>query len=193
VSSHRPRLAAVVLAGGTGRRLGGLDKASIEVGGSTLLELALRATASAAEVVVVGDEVPTSRAVTWSREDPPGGGPAAGLLAGWDPLAAPPDLVCVLAVDMPGFTDSTLTRLQGALASSGADGACLVDERQREQWLAGLYRYDALAAARPPRPDVEHGMSVRRLVRGLRLAPVTAVAGEARDVDTWEDLGRLEG
>ena len=191
MSSRRPRLAAVVLAGGTGRRLGGLDKASIEVGGVTLLGLALRATASAVEVVVVGEEVPTSRAVTWAREDPPGGGPAAGLLAGLDALAVPPELVCVLAVDMPGFTDRTLTRLQGALASSGADGACLVDERGREQWLAGLYRYDALAAARPPGPDAEHGMSVRRLVQGLRLAPVAAEAEEARDVDTWADLRDL--
>ncbi|MGZ4699436.1 MAG: molybdenum cofactor guanylyltransferase, partial [Oryzihumus sp.] len=95
------RLGAVVLAGGTAARMGGIDKASIEVDGVTLLERSLAATASAVEVVVVGTEVPTSRPVTWTREDPAGGGPAAGLLAGLDRFLRPPDLVCVLAVDTP--------------------------------------------------------------------------------------------
>ena len=78
------RLGAVVLAGGTGARMGGVDKASVEIDGVTLLERSLAATMSALEVVVVGEQVPTSRPVTWTREDPAGGGPAAGLLAGLD-------------------------------------------------------------------------------------------------------------
>ena len=59
------RLGAVVLAGGTGARLGGVDKAAIELDGVTLLERTLTTTMSATEVVVVGPEVPTSRPVTW--------------------------------------------------------------------------------------------------------------------------------
>lgn len=73
---------AVILTGGTAARLDGADKAGLEVGGTTLLEHALGAAAGASEVVVVGPDVPTSRPVTFVREDPPGGGPAAGLLAG---------------------------------------------------------------------------------------------------------------
>ena len=73
--------AAVILAGGTAVRLDGADKASLEYDGSTLLEHTLTAVAEAVEVVVVGEEVPTSRPVTFRREDPPFGGPAAGLLA----------------------------------------------------------------------------------------------------------------
>ena len=38
------RLGAVVLAGGTAARMGGVDKASIEIGGVTLLERTLAAT-----------------------------------------------------------------------------------------------------------------------------------------------------
>jgi molybdopterin-guanine dinucleotide biosynthesis protein A len=60
------RLGAVVLAGGTGARLGGVDKAALEVDGVTLLERTLTATMAATEVVVVGPEVPTSRPVTWA-------------------------------------------------------------------------------------------------------------------------------
>ena len=188
------RLAAVVLTGGTGVRLGGADKASIELAGTTLLEHALAATAEADEVVVVGEPAPTGRPVTWTREQPPGGGPAAGLLAGIDALAQAPDLVCVLAVDMPRFTSGTLTRLVDVLlASPDADAACLVDDEGREQWLAGVYRREALARARPADPAEEHGLSTRRMLRPLRIVGVPAVADEARDVDTWQDLHDLRG
>lgn len=187
-----PRLAAVILTGGTGVRLGGVDKASIEIAGRTLLEHALTATAVADEVVVVGPQVPTSRPVTWTREDPPGGGPAAGLLAGLDALAFRPDLVCVLAVDMPRFSAGTVARLVDVLLSSDeTDAACLVDEEDRKQWLAGVYRYDALADARPTDREDEHGLSTRKMLMSLRIVGVPAVEGEARDVDTWADLRDL--
>lgn len=183
------RLAAVVLTGGGGVRLGGVDKASIEVDGTTLLEHALAAVAAADEVVVVGPEVPTSRPVTWTREQPPGGGPAAGLLTGLDALAVHPDLVCALAVDMPRVNTRTVARLVGALtAETDADGACLLDAGQRKQWLAAVYRYGALRAVRPRDRETEHGLALRRLVLPLRIVPVPALADEARDVDTWQDL-----
>lgn len=191
-----PRLAAVILTGGSGVRLGGVDKASIEVGGSTLLEHALAVTAAAAEVVVVGPEVPTSRPVTWTREEPPGGGPAAGLLSGLDRLAADPELVCVLAVDLPRFTVATLGRLLdaaggGAGESAPPDGACLVDGEGRRQWLAGVYRIASLRSAAPSSPESCHGLAVRRLMLPLRITGVAAVDDEDRDVDTWEDLLHL--
>ena len=188
--STRTSLAAVILTGGTAVRLGGADKASIEVEGQTLLEHALAGTAVADEVVVVGPELPTSRPVTWTREDPPKGGPAAGVLAGLDALAARPDLVCVLAVDMPRFSTATLDRLLGALTSAGeeADAACLVDAEDRKQWLAAVYRFEALQDARPGDREAEYGLSIRRLLLPLRVVGVPTAGSEARDVDTWEDL-----
>lgn len=194
MTSSAPRLAAVILAGGTGVRLGGVDKASIEVDGLTLLERAVAATSEAREVVVVGSEVPASRPVTWTREDPAGGGPAAGLLAGLDAIAVPPDLVCVLAVDMPRVDEGTVARLVDALAEAGedADGACLIDTEHRKQWLAAVYRADALARARPADKAAEHGLAIRRLMMPLRILGVPAVADEARDIDTWADLRDLD-
>jgi molybdopterin-guanine dinucleotide biosynthesis protein A len=47
--------------------MGGVDKGSIEVGGRTLLERVLAALHHVADVVVVGDEVRTSRPVTFSK------------------------------------------------------------------------------------------------------------------------------
>jgi molybdopterin-guanine dinucleotide biosynthesis protein A len=185
-------LGAVVLAGGTAVRMGGVDKSSVEIDGVTLLERAVAATLAVAEVVVVGPEVPASRPVTFTVEDPPGGGPAAGLLAGLDRFAVAPDLVVVLAVDMPKVDSGTVARLVWAVeADPGVDGALLVDPSGRRQTLAAVYRYAALRSAAPP-PDERHGLPVRRLVGGLRLAEVPTVGDEARDVDTWEDLRDLQ-
>ena len=188
------RLGAIVLAGGTAARMDGADKASIELGGVTLLERALAATISAVEVVVVGTEVPTSRPVTWTREDPAGGGPAAGLLAGLDRFLRVPDLVCALAVDMPKVNAGTVARLTWAVeAEPSADGAVLVDPEGRRQTLAAVYRVSSLSAARPAAREDEHGLPVRRLVGSLRLLDVPTVGDEARDIDSWADLRDLGG
>ena len=53
-----PSTGAVILTGGSAVRLNGADKASIELGGLTLLEHALGAVVDVDEVVVVGDPVP---------------------------------------------------------------------------------------------------------------------------------------
>lgn len=188
------RLGAVVLTGGSGSRMGGVDKASIELDDVTLLERALSATVTAVEVVVVGEQVPTSRPVTWTREDPRGGGPAAGLLAGLGRFLHAPDLVAVLAVDMPRVSPGTFARLLEALDGDGGsayDGALLVDADGRSQPLCAVYRRDALDAGRPSDPEEEHGLSMHRLVGTLRIAEVAAVGEEADDIDTWTDLRRL--
>lgn len=186
-------LGAIVLSGGSAVRFQGADKASIEVGGATLLEHALAALVEVPEVVVVGGEVPTLRPVTFLREDPPGGGPAAGVLAGLSGFPRTPRQIVVLAVDMPLVTTATVSRL---LLSTAADGALLVDESGRRQYLCAAYRTAALLAAAPP-VEQRHGLPMRTLVGALRLAEVPAVGWESRDVDTWSDLTevreRLDG
>lgn len=155
----------------------------------TLLERALAATQTAVEVVVVGEQVPTSRPVTWTREDPPGGGPAAGLLAALDWFVRPPDLVAVLAVDMPWVTPGTLARLLARLAAAPErDAAVLVDAGGRAQPLCAVYRLPALRAAAPEDPEARHHLPVRRLTERLALLEVEAVGQEASDIDTWDDL-----
>lgn len=176
--------AAVVLAGGRAVRMGGADKASLEVGGSSLLEHVLAALADVDDVVVVGDPVPTGRPVTFTREDPVGGGPAAGLLAGLRGLVRPPTWVLVLAVDLPLLTGDTVQRLTAAVRD---DGAVLVDHGGRLQYLCAVYSVAALDRVRPSYEE-EHGLAMRTLVAQMRLAEVPAVGEEARDLDTWEDL-----
>jgi molybdopterin-guanine dinucleotide biosynthesis protein A len=180
----------VVLAGGTAARMDGVDKASVELHGRTLLELAVDAMLDADEVVVVApDSVPTSRPVTFVCEDPPRGGPVAGLLTGVDALLRRPRLIGVLAVDMPRVTPATMRRLREA--ADGRDGAFLVDADGPRQ-LAGVISADRLAAVRPGL-EGQHGMALHRLLAPLNLAEVAADGDEAVDIDSWADLRDLGG
>jgi molybdopterin-guanine dinucleotide biosynthesis protein A len=186
---HDETFSGVLLSGGDAVRLGGADKATIEVGGRTLLEHALHALAGAIEVVVVGDQVPTSRPVTFTREDPRGGGPVAGLLAGLDAFARRPDLLVVLAVDMPLVSDRTVRRL---VASVTDDGAVVVDRSGSTQYLCAAYSVASLQRARAGLSDPSgHGISMRRFVAGLRLVELPDTDDETRDLDTWDDLVEL--
>lgn len=110
---------AVVLAGGSARRLGGADKPGVRVGGRALLDRVLAACADAAVTVVVAEPRATARPVRWAREDPPGGGPVAALDAGLRHTTAP--YVVVLSADLPFLDEKTVRRLLDALA--GADAA----------------------------------------------------------------------
>jgi len=188
------RLGAVILTGGTAARMDGADKAAIELDGVTLLERALAATMSAVEVVVVGEQVPTTRPVTWTIEDPHGGGPAAGLLAGLDRFLRQPDLVAVLAVDMPKVNAGTIARLTWEVESDASyDGAVLEDPDGRTQPLCAVYRASSLQRVRPESLEEEFGLPVRTLLAHLILAHVPSIGAEARDIDTWEDLADLRG
>lgn len=80
---------AIILAGGRATRLGGVQKAAVEIGGRALLDIALEAAAGASRVVVVGPEElrrDTRRgdaaSVRFVREEPRFGGPVAGIAAG---------------------------------------------------------------------------------------------------------------
>lgn len=189
-------LVGVVLAGGRGSRLGGVAKADLRRDGATLLEVALAACADCADVVVVGDppsrpprRVPGAGEVRWMREEPAYGGPVAALLTGVAALDPLPDgaAVLVLGVDMPRVDARTVARLRAAAA--GSDGAVLADATGRTH-LALVVRRSALSRVTPA-PEEWPGMALRRLLDGLRLAPVLALDGEEDDVDTWDDAQRL--
>jgi len=174
-------LAAVVLAGGAARRLSGVDKPLLEVGGRSLLARVLAAVGDA-PAVVVGPERTAIAGVRWTREDPPGGGPVAALAAGLDLVTAP--RVAVLAADLAGITRSTVERVAAAVRG---DGAVLVDDEGRRQWLIGVWRTASLRAALPADP---RDASVRGVLGGLSITEVAALPGETVDIDTPSDLDR---
>lgn len=174
-----PVFDAIVLAGGRGSRLGGIDKSALVHQGSTLLDHALQAVADARRVVLVGDRAPVA-GVLHAVEDPPGAGPAAAVAAGLAALVDPAPLVAVLASDVP--------EVVVALAQLRALGraAVAVDTTGRRQHLLGLYPGPELMA-RTQRGALE-GRSMQELVEGL---DVQEVQVDVSDVDHPGDAARF--
>jgi molybdopterin-guanine dinucleotide biosynthesis protein A len=188
--------AVVVLAGGESRRWAGRDKTTVLLGGVPVLERAARGLAVGAgavlpQVVVVAPpehpvrpRLPDSQ---WVREDPPGGGPVAGLAAAVGVLPPAVTLVVVGAGDAP-FAGEAVPLLLEAL-DDGLDGAIGVDPQGRDQPLLAVYRLVALRASLPASPA---GTSLRELVGRLRLARVPVGPRPSLDLDTPDDLATAE-
>jgi len=182
---------AIVLAGGRARRLGGASKPDVQVGGIALLDHALGAVAGATHVVVVGPPQVARPGIVTVLEDPPDGGPVAGLAAGLDALPADgPDLVVVLACDVPG-AGRVVPVLLAAAEEPAVDGARMLGAEGRPQHLVAVYRRASLRRALDGLPAV-HGAAVHGLVGGLRLVDVADDEGATADADTWADVERLD-
>ncbi|WP_084620707.1 NTP transferase domain-containing protein [Agromyces italicus] len=175
--------AAIVLAGGRASRLGGADKASVEVDGRALVDHVLAAVEGCGEVVVVGPPALARTGVALVREDPPFGGPVAAIAAALDVLEASVDETWLLACDLPRA--ARIVELLGdATLPDEADGLALADLDGRIQWLAGRYRLAALRDAVAALPEVD-GASMRALLAPLRVATLPDRGGAALDLDTW--------
>lgn len=198
---------AVILAGGRSSRLGGVPKARLTVGGTTLLERSLSAARGARRTAVVGpDAGDLPPDVLGCREDPPFSGPAAAIAAGLSALSAaggPASLTLVLACDMPRAADAVGALLDalaaaplgvpGSAPAGGRDGFVAASADGRIQPLAGLYGTTALqrAIADAARRNVLDGGSVFALLASLELRRVPVPPGSTDDVDTWDDASAL--
>lgn len=178
----------VVLCGGTSVRFGGGDKTAAAFGGSTVLDHLLAELPARMPTYCVGERRPTARPVTWAREDPPLGGPVAGIAAALALVRSP--LVAVIAGDMPYAARALPALLAAVRGDATRDGAVALSPQGRTQPLLGVHRADALRAALPRHPD---GVSVRRALAPLNLATVPVAELAVDDVDTRDDLRRLDG
>ncbi len=100
--------AAVVLAGGAARRMGGVDKPALPVGGRPMRDRVLAAVADATPRVLVGAAQAVPAGVRVVREDPPGGGPVAAAAAGLALLPPDTTVVALLAADLPLLTRAAI-------------------------------------------------------------------------------------
>ena len=204
-------LAAIVIAGGEARRFGADKLALRDAEGRSLLEVTVAGVAQIADpVIVVGPERPDFRQlddpftpshvaqlaksgrgdVIWTREDPPGGGPCAALIAG---LACVPDdttHVAVLAGDAPAG-GAAITALRQVIDDAAA--AVVTDASGREQPMTAVYAVPALKAAVAAYGD-GRDMSIRQVLDDLRPQTVVAIIDQwsaSADIDRPEDAGRL--
>lgn len=127
--------------------------------------------------------------MTWTREEPQGGGPLAALGAGVRHTSA--ERVLVLSADLPFLGADTVGALLGAADQGDVEGAVCTDQDGRDQPLVAVYR------AEPLRRELaliatEHGglagLPLRLLTHELKLSRVAADPLASFDCDTWEDI-----
>jgi molybdenum cofactor guanylyltransferase len=191
-------LAAIVIAGGESRRFGADKLALRDAHGRSLLEVTVAGVAAVADpVIVVGPKPPGFRQLDeaatpqdlvqlaktgegrcrliWTREDPPGGGPCAALIAG---LACVPDdvtHVAVLAGDAPAG-GAAITALCQVIDDAAA--AVVTDDSGREQPMTAVYAVSALKEAVAAYGNGLN-MSIRQVLDDLRSHTVVSI------MDQW--------
>lgn len=181
-------LSVIVLAGGRGSRMGGVDKAGVRLNGVRLLDHVLAGLDDAAEVIVVSSHSPPVGAgVRVVSERPPFGGPVAGIAAGFRAVRGA-GAVAVLSVDAPD-SPGMLSRLQAALeAEPTADVALIRSTDGFLQPLCALWRplglEQALRALGDPR-----GRAAKRLIAVAGSTVEVPGEGLERDYDTVAELG----
>ncbi|WP_392544114.1 molybdenum cofactor guanylyltransferase [Oryzobacter telluris] len=175
----------VLLAGGTSRRFGS-DKLDAPLRGSTVLETVVASLPAGWPLVVVGPARDVGRVVSRAQEDPPGGGPLAGVAAGMEHVGT--DVVAVVAGDMP-FAGPAVAALVAALRTAPLDVEAVVatDASGVPNPLLAAYR---TAAVRRVLPVPAHGRPARLLL-DLAHVEVAVAHPTALDVDTPADLDHL--
>ena len=126
----RQAVTAVILAGGRGSRMGGVDKGLVEVGGRPMVEHVLAAIEPQATAVIINANRSASLYARYGHPVVPDGrdgfqGPLAGMAAALACVAT--ELVLVVPCDSPLVTPALGPRLHGALAAGNANVAVAHD------------------------------------------------------------------
>lgn len=186
MTEHSPDFTVdtVILAGGSARRMGGMDKPALTVGRISLVQRAIDAAARSRHIVVVGPHRPElSSDIVQTREAPAGAGPVAAIAAG---LAAMPDsdaaVVLVLAADLPFVDGNAVESLLMQLKSHSAVFA--QDDTGRTQYLFGAWRADDLSRRLDDVPDTSD-LAMRSILPDDHAVTTIESVG---DCDTVADL-----
>lgn len=198
-----PGYGVIILAGGRGSRMGGVDKAQVTLDGVRLVDrlLARLHPRDDAPVVVVSPTLTLSgTGVTVVSEDPPYGGPVAGIAtgvaAGVAAVAADGgvDLVGVLSVDAPDSAE-LLPVLADALADRPeADVAVIRAADGYLQPLCAMWRAGSLRRALASL-DTVRDQAAKKLLAAAGTVIEVSGDGAERDYDTLAELaerGRAE-
>lgn len=185
---------AVIVAGGAGERLGRRVKADLELGGRRLLDLVwsgLAGVVAGRRVVVAPENVTIPDGAIRTLEQPPGGGPLAGISAGLAALNVtdPTARVLVCAVDSPGMGRLAVRLVQALDAAPAHDGAVIHggEPVPFRQYLQACYRLPSLTRVLAAAGELRN-RGVGRTLRVLDLVEVPAAAEDCRDIDSFADL-----
>jgi len=166
-------LAAGILAGGRATRFDGVNKGTLVVGSSTIVDRQLEALREVADTVfVVGRDDPawTSRGLQVIPDDVPGAGPLGGIYTAI--VHSPCDRTLVVACDMPFVSAALLRRL------AAVDDADVVIPRHARGYEPLCAIYSRACA----------GDMRERLARGLNEASRLPAGVRVTELDIDEDV-----
>lgn len=173
-----PPTLGLVLAGGLARRMGGGDKALIEIGGRAILDRVLETMTPQCEGIVLNANGDPARFARFGLpvvpdDIPDFAGPLAGILAGLDWMAGNrPDLAWMVSVpgDCPFLPADLIERLHAARAATGNPLACARSGDWRHP-VAGLWPVDLRADLRHALVDEDlHKIEVWTARHGIAVA-----------------------
>lgn len=141
-----PRTLGLILAGGLARRMGGGDKALIEIGGRTILDRVIATMTPQCDRLILNANGDPSRFARFGLpvvpdDIPDFAGPLAGILAGLDWMAAHrPGIAWMVSVpgDCPFLPADLVEKLHAARTAAGAPLACAKSGDWRHP-VAGLW------------------------------------------------------
>lgn len=186
-----PGLDVIIVAGGRGKRMGGIDKAAVTVNGERLIDHLLDEVAvldAVQRVVVVsGRNLEVRPGVAVTAEDPPFSGPVAAILAGAEELrGSAAERTAVLAVDAPESA-TLLPELTEALDSADAEVAVIREAGGMLQPLCAVWHTESLWLALHEMGETAD-RPAKALIGSAGAVVEVAGTGEERDYDTIEEL-----
>lgn len=184
----------LVLCGGRGQRLGGIDKGLHDVGGRALVEYVFERIAPQVAAIIVSANRNRSRYGSYGYPVVSDGaddfrGPLAGVLAGLGACGTP--WLVSVPCDAPETPDDLVARLVGAAVADDSEIACAVDgERMQPTFCA---YHSSLAE---PLADYLNGggRKIDRFLFSRRIVQVS-FAGREREfanLNTDDDVRRFE-
>lgn len=173
-----PPTLGLVLAGGLARRMGGGDKALIEIGGRAILDRVLEIMTPQCDGIILNANGDPSRFARFGLpvvpdDIPDFAGPLAGILAGLDWAAANrPDLAWMVSVpgDCPFLPSDLVARLHAARIAADTPLACAKSGDWRHP-VAGLWPVALRADLRRALVDEDlHKIEVWTARHGIAIA-----------------------
>jgi molybdopterin-guanine dinucleotide biosynthesis protein A len=175
--------AAIIVAGGAARRLGGVAKPWLLVADLPIVQHVVNAVHPHVTTIVIVGEPPIDTDpiadVLWALESPAGGGPAAAIRAGMQVLSDDVTEVLLLAGDAPFVTPALADLMARPLQHDGV--AAVSDDNV--QYLCSRISRGALATA-----VAAGGASMHSVFDHLQIDTIEV---RVTDADTWEDVARL--
>jgi molybdopterin-guanine dinucleotide biosynthesis protein A len=193
------RRSLLIFAGGRGSRLGGLRKATLVVGGRTILERVLDSLAPLADehlALVPDDNWPQRKGLRFVLDPSPYAGPLAALAHGL--RAATGDVCLLVASDMPFVSREAFTYLLELQAKTGASVVVPFVDGFVESMHAVVQRLALIEAITSAQPRGEQRLfkvleSLEpRLVHPAELRAVDPDLHTLFNVNTPEDLAEAE-